>query len=92
MATDYLKHFIDGEAILASETNANNQYLLEQIVKNADFSTEEATFAALAKLEDEERKLNFFHFAYARKRNWISRYMPPFGGAAAVRTGGRTGG
>jgi microcystin-dependent protein len=35
MATDYLKNFIDGEAILASETNANNQYLLEQIDERA---------------------------------------------------------
>ena len=35
MATDYLKNFIDGEAILASETNANNQYLLGQIDERA---------------------------------------------------------
>lgn len=35
MATDYLKNFTDGEAILASETNANNQYLLEQIDERA---------------------------------------------------------
>ena len=35
MATDYLKNFIDGEAILASETNANNQFLLGQIDERA---------------------------------------------------------
>lgn len=35
MATDYLKNFTDGEAILASETNANNQFLLNQIDERA---------------------------------------------------------
>ena len=35
MATDYLKNFIDGEALLASETNANNQFLLGQIDERA---------------------------------------------------------
>jgi hypothetical protein len=35
MATEYLKNFTDGEAILASETNANNQFLLNQIDERA---------------------------------------------------------
>lgn len=31
MADDYLKSFTDGEAILADDTNSNNQFLLNQI-------------------------------------------------------------
>lgn len=35
MATDYLKTFTPGEKIKASETNANNQFLLRQINESA---------------------------------------------------------
>ena len=35
MTIDYLKDFNDGDAILASETNANNHYLLNQIDERA---------------------------------------------------------
>ena len=35
MSTNYLKNFAEGETILASETNANNQFLLSKISENA---------------------------------------------------------
>lgn len=35
MSTNYLKNFAEGETIRASETNANNQFLLNKISDNA---------------------------------------------------------
>lgn len=35
MSTNYLKNFAEGETIKASETNANNQFLLNKISDNA---------------------------------------------------------
>ena len=35
MSTNYLKNFAEGETIKASETNANNQFLLSKISDNA---------------------------------------------------------